>query len=114
MRALVVFHNNGIGLFHRFLKSGFKHCAVLINDGEYWVGFDNGPGVPIIEVVSDGDFDLASHYRKSYTVEEVDIERRPLPNGIGFHSCVTSIKRLLCIRAFWIQTPYQLYRHLRK
>ncbi len=31
-----------------------------------------------------------------------------------FHNCVGAVKAVLGIRAPWVWTPWQLYRHLRK
>lgn len=113
MRALVIFSDAGCGLWHRVLRRGFRHCAVLIDDGCYWVGFDTADGRTRVRVLAESSADLAAHYRGLCgTVLEVTLARRPLSNGFGPHSCVTAIKRLLSIRAWWVQTPWQLYRYL--
>lgn len=113
MRALVLFHDRGTGFFSRFLKPGFRHCAVAVDDGDYWVGFDSLDGRPELRVIADSGFDLAGHYRRrGLRAVEVAIRRRPLPGRPGWNTCVTAVKRLLCIRAFRVQTPHQLHRHL--
>lgn len=118
MRALIVYHDHNIDwLWRRVLRYGFKHCLVFLDDGEYWVGFDNSDGAPLVQVYADNDFELADHFRATpgYTVQEIALERRrALPGGLGLNNCVTAIKRLLCIRAWWVQTPYRLYCHLER
>ena len=118
MRAIVLYRDSRPGLLPRlFLKPGFRHCAVLIDDGEYWVAFDHGRGQPLIRVVADAEQDVAAHYRAQpdYEVQEVEFDWRDVRyRASGPHSCVTSIKSMLGIRAFWVLTPYQLYRWLEK
>lgn len=118
VRALILYHNeNPDWLYRRILRFGFRHCAILIDDGEYWIGLDSADGRPLVKVIADSDFDLAAHYRcyLGYTVQEVDMEQgQALSGGLALQNCVTAIKRLLCIRAWWVQTPYRLYRYLER
>ena len=115
-RAIVVFHDRGLGLFRRLLRPGFRHCAVILDDGDHWIGVDTGFGAPKVQVLVESRHDLARAYRRSgrYQVIEVEFERRARPNGLGVRSCVSLVKNLLCIRAWWVQTPYQLYRYLER
>lgn len=113
LRALVIFHDQGMGFASRFLKPGFRHCAVAVDDGDYWVGFDGVDGRPDLRVIADADFDLAGHHEaQGHHAVEVRISRRPLGAGPGLNTCVGAIKRILGIKAPWLQTPHQLYRHL--
>jgi len=118
MRALIIYHNDSPSwLYRHILKRGFRHCAVVIDDGQYWVGFNDQPGQPPILLIQDNEEDLAAHYRLKgdRTVQEVTFDRaRPLSGGLALNTCVNSIKRLLCIRAWWVLTPHQLYRYLER
>lgn len=114
MRALVVFHDKGHGYFSNFLKSGFKHCAVIIDDGEYWVAFDQRANSTDVLVLGTNDIDIANDYADC-TIVGVDIYRRPIKSHFfSPNTCVTSIKRILGIRAKLVQTPYQLYLYLER
>ena len=114
MRALVVFHDKGIGFLSRFLKPGFRHCFVAIRNGNYWIMVDGLNGVPSIEVVAPADFDLATYCRdKGFTVVETK-QRGTVPRSpFSVANCVGLVKAVLCIRSMVI-TPYGLYKHLRR
>lgn len=85
---------------------------MIVDDGEYWVGLNTGRA-PKVKVLADSTFDIAPHYEE-YTVQECSFRRSPMRNGAGLETCVTFVKKILCIRAWWVQTPYQLHRYLRK
>ena len=117
MRALAVFHGAGSGwavaLFcgHR---PGFRHCFAVLETEAGWIRVDALAHCTRVEAVATRDFDLADFYRKQgLTVVELVLGlplRRDLPPS--WFSCVENAKRLFGVRAWWIWTPWQLYRHL--
>lgn len=114
-RALVVFHGEGAGLWPWLCgRPGFRHCFAALDDGRAWIVVDaRGDGLRITADTAAG-FDLAGHYRAlGCTVIETDMipARRRYVVPFAF-TCVEAVKRLLGLRAWWIWTPYQLYRHL--
>ena len=115
-RAVVLFHDRGLGCYRRFLRRGFRHCALVLDEGDYWVGVDAGFGAPKVRVLADSRHDIASAYRETgrYHVQEIEFRRRPRMNGLAVRSCVSLVKELLCVRAWWVQTPFQLYRYLER
>lgn len=111
-RALAVF-SGGTGVaWLRWLRPGFRHCFVAVDDGTTWLTVD--PLLHRLEVRATGlssRFDLAAEYRRrGLTVIEctplpVPLRRAPL----GLFTCVETAKRLLGIRVRRIVTPWQLH-----
>lgn len=50
---------------------------------------------------------------KRVVVVDVDDENAPV-RLFGLYTCVSVIKSVLCCNVWWIVTPKQLYRHLKK
>jgi hypothetical protein len=114
-RALVVFSGGTSVAWLRWLRPGFRHCFVAVDDGVEWLTID--PLVHRLEVRASGlpsGFDLAREYRRmDLTVVEVSpapVALRAAPPGL--FTCVETAKRVLGIRAWRILTPWQLYRFL--
>ncbi|MCW5773665.1 MAG: hypothetical protein KIT16_18630 [Rhodospirillaceae bacterium] len=114
-RALVMFGSRTDVPWLRWLRAGFRHCFVALDDGTEWLTVD--PLLHRLEVRATGlsnGFDLAAEYRRrGLTV----VEYRPLPVPVrraplGVFTCVETVKRLLGIRERHIVTPWQLYRWL--
>ena len=116
-RALVVFSGRTGVSWLRWLRPGFRHCFVALDDGIEWLTVD--PLLHRLEVRASGlasDFDLAREYRRmDLIVLEVipaAVAMRAAP--LGLFTCVETAKRLLGIRAWHVVTPWQLYRFLRR
>ncbi|HEY7609011.1 MAG TPA: hypothetical protein VIF14_07245 [Alphaproteobacteria bacterium] len=116
-RALVVFSGRTGVPWLRWLRRGFRHCFVAVDDGVEWLTID--PLLHRLEVRASGlasDFDLAREYRQ---MDLVVLEVVPAPMALraappGLFTCVETAKRLLGIRAWRVLTPWQLYRFLRR
>ena len=101
----------------KIFKPGFRHCYVLINDGQCWISVD--PLSPHMEVLVhhhiDPAFDLVEWYedrgQKSVSVPINWNLKNPAP--IMLFTCVEAVKRILGIHKFFIFTPWQLYCHLK-
>lgn len=114
-RALVVFHDHGAHILDRFLKPGFRHCFVDIEDGHCWISIDGRVGVPVIAAVAPAEYDLAAFYREQgFTV--VEMERGAAATRLPFinANCVGIVKVILGIRAPLVLSPWQLYKYLRR
>ena len=112
-RVLLVFSGRTGVAWLRWLRSGFRHCFVAVDDGVEWLTID--PLLHRLEVRASGlpsDFDLAGEYRRmGMTVADVVPAPVPLRRApLGLFTCVETAKRLLGIRAPWVVTPWQLYR----
>lgn len=115
-RAWVVFSGQTELLWLNILKSGFRHCSVLLNDGAHWITFDplsNYTDLVVHNIPQ--DFDLPLWLRdRGKKVVPATIGRPEKPAPFMPLSCVESVKRLLGIHKRFIVTPWQLYRHLNK
>ncbi len=114
-RALVVFCGNTTLAALRWLRPGFRHCFVAVDDGAHWITID--PLLHRLEIrvaPLPTAFDLAGHYRSQGLIviearpAAVPLRRAPL----GLFTCVEAVKRVLGLHARWVLTPWQLYRAL--
>ena len=94
------------------LQAPFQHCLVVRDDIDYWTVIN-----PLCSHID------AQVYSKDLTIESLfpnsvqlsynaRLEADEMTWGLGIGSCVDIVKRILGIRAFWIWTPYQLYKRL--
>lgn len=117
-KAWVVFTGETDIPWLKFLKDGFRHCFVLINDGTRWISID--PLAPYTDIEIhyhvDSDFDLPDWLcSRGYKVVPSDINKtHKTPAPWMLCSCVESIKRILGIHKRLILTPWQLYQYLIK
>ena len=116
-KAWVVFSSETDWPYLKFLKKGFRHCFVLINDGQHWVSLDpllNHTEVQVHNVPP--SFDLPGWLRgRGLTVIESPVDhahRKPAP--FMLFTCVEAVKRVLGLHAWHVLTPWQLYNHLTK
>ena len=113
-KAWVVFSGQTDLPWLRFLKPGFRHCYVLLNDGEHWISLD--PLSCHTEIMVHHlapDFDLPAWLRKrNLRVVRADITPQTVQAPWSVYSCVEAVKRILGLHDFWVMTPYQLYRRL--
>lgn len=113
-RAWVVFSGQADLPWLRLLRPGFRHCYVLINDGEHWMSID--PLSCHTEVMVHHiapAFDLPGWLRaRNLTVVQADVRPQSRPAPWSVYSCVEVVKRILGLQDFWVLTPYQLYRRL--
>lgn len=114
VRAWVVFSGQTDLPWLRVLKPGFRHCYVLMNDGEHWVSIDPlscHTEVTVHHIAP--DFDLPAWLKKRHlTVVPASVNAREQVAPIGVYSCVEAVKRILGLHDFWVMTPYQLYKKL--
>lgn len=101
----------------RFLKSGFRHCFALVQDAGRWIVVDPMLHKTDINVAAcESTFDLPQWLRaRGYRVIRAPIFMSP-PRALmpAPFTCVEAVKRIIGLRAPWVFTPWQLYRHLSK
>jgi hypothetical protein len=115
--ALVVFVDHAESPWLRGLRAGFRHCFVVVRQELAWLACE--PLTDRLELVLlplPEAFDLPGFYAtQGHTVllgpTRADLPRRGL--ALAPLTCVEVVKRLLGIRAAWVMTPWQLYRHLK-
>lgn len=102
----------------KILKPGFRHCFVLINDGQRWVSIDPLSSYTDIQIHHhvEVSFDLPQWLEgRGHKVISATINKnhkKPAPWMMA--TCVESIKRILGIHNFFLFTPWQLYKFLEK
>jgi hypothetical protein len=114
--AYVVFTGKTEIRWLRFLRKGFRHCFVLLNDGHHWVSVDplsSYTDILVHHVPADFDFP-AWMKKRGYQVVKAKPARPLKSSPIGIFSCVEAVKRILGIQNRFIITPWQLYRNLKQ
>lgn len=115
MKALVIFSDAGVHWAAPMLKQGFRHVAVAVLNGGYWIGIDPVMGTPDIRVIAGPNHDLAGQYRdEGFTVVETSVRKGNDLFPLALANCVGAVKAILGINAPFIITPFQLHRHLTK
>jgi hypothetical protein len=115
--ALVIFVDHTECRWLRMLRAGFRHCFVVMRDGQVWFACDplkNRIEISVLPVPE--GFDLPGFYAaRGHMVLLGAIRRDLLRRGFGIAplTCVTVAKRLLGVRAPRVLTPWQLYWYLK-
>ncbi len=97
------------------LKKGFKHCCVILEYHDHWLVLDPLSTYTDIEIVqkervSNLPLVLSS---QNYFIMLAILNREGItPHTIGIYSCVSFVKKILGIKAWRVQTPWQLARYL--
>ena len=116
--AWVVFSGETDIAWLKIFKAGFRHCFVLLNDGQRWMSIDPLSPYTDIQIYHhiESSFDLPDWLKsRGYKIAKSKIDKnhkRPAPWMAC--TCVESIKRILGIHRRFILTPWQLYRYLNK
>jgi|TARA_R110002126_G_scaffold13118_1_gene55951 hypothetical protein len=116
MQCWVVFSGVSEIWYLKFLKPGFRHCFVMLNDGQKWVSID--PMAHYTEVIS---HDLPATYNVIQWIEQQNCLAVKVPLSAPekraqapmFFTCVEAVKRIIGLRKFKVFTPWQLYKALR-
>lgn len=116
--AWVVFTGETDWPWLRWLRAGFRHCFIIVNDGERWLSLDpllNHTELQIYHHLP-ADFDLPEWLRsRGLRVMPALVDRRNRrPAPMMLFTCVEAVKRVIGLHSRMILTPWQLYRHLEK
>ncbi|MGF1475206.1 MAG: hypothetical protein ACFB6S_06535 [Geminicoccaceae bacterium] len=115
-RAIVVFSGQTELRFLRWLRPGFRHCFVLVQDSEGWICCDWIKGRLVVDFLGHHDLAfLVTHYVRQGC--------RVVPTVASAHnaapaawpralSCVEVTKQVIGISSCFPITPLGLYRHL--
>lgn len=114
--AWIVFIGTAELAWQKLLKPGFRHCCLLLNDGERWISFDPMSNYTDIHVHKlPVEFDLPLWLRDhGHIVVKTKIARAKNEAPWMPYSCVEAVKRVIGLHARSIITPWQLYRHIIK
>ncbi|MGQ0526465.1 MAG: hypothetical protein ACT4OY_00305 [Alphaproteobacteria bacterium] len=113
-QAWVIFSGQTDLPWLRIFKRGFRHCYVLLNDGEHWISVDPLSHYTDVSVHNlPPNFDLPLWLKdRGHTVLPAPVARIQKEAPWMIFTCVEAVKRVLGIHARLIFTPWQLYRHL--
>lgn len=119
MKYWIVFSDNADWWPLRFLRKGFRHCHVVMQDnGGLWLAFDPMLNYLHLETFSylQPDFDLPEWLRQRgfMVIEVVADHSRKRPAPLRPLTCVEAVKRLIGLHDRTIFTPWQLYKRLQK
>lgn len=116
-RAWVVFSDQTDVAWLGWLRPGFRHCFAVLHDGRQWITID--PLLTRLDVQAPhlpAEFDLVDWFaRQGLLAVPAPLAaipasaRRPVLRPL---TCVEIVKHVLGLRAKWVFTPWQLYRHL--
>ncbi len=113
-KAWVVFSGKTDMRWLRIFKPGFRHCYVLLNDGEHWATIDPMSSYMEVSIHNlPAEFNLPLWLEdRGHCVVSAPISREPKQAPWMVFTCVEAVKRILGVHKRWIVTPWQLYRHL--
>jgi hypothetical protein len=95
------------------LDKDHRHVWCAIKSRGYWISYNWHQGVPHLIAECGDDFDLAAHYRaQGYNVHEMQRGDRPCHGPLILNNCVSHVMVVCGIRAHFIFTPKQLWRHV--
>lgn len=97
----------------QWMKPGFQHVQAFKPMGDFWICID--PSVSHVDVqLYWRDLTIEDIVGKPCTIVRVHKSINPVQinSTLGYNTCVDTIKRLIGLKRFRIQTPYQLYRYL--
>ena len=114
MKALVVFWDPDGARYQWLLKPGFRHVFCCVDDGNYWTMFDARDGRAVVQTIEHSDYDLKGFFEEQGHVVLETEQGPPLKTPIIVKNCVGGVKLILSIHAPLAQTPFQLYKHLKR
>lgn len=116
-RAVVIFKSDTEIWWLRWLRPGFRHCLVALEDAWGWSLLDPLSNQSrLMRLDYPQGFDLASFLRRNgvCAIETVIEQAPPRLAPWLFFTCTEAVKRLLGIQSWRIWTPYQLFLFLGK
>lgn len=116
-KSWVVFSGQTELSWLRFLRPGFRHCFVLLFDGQCWLSVDpmlNYMDVQVHHVSPEFDLPRWLEGRGHIVIPARNDRSHKKPAPWRPFTCVEAVKRVLGIHARGIVTPWQLYRYLTK
>jgi hypothetical protein len=117
--AVVVFRNlpdaDDGKWYMRWLKDGFKHVELWLNDRDVWVRIDPAYELLTLQahLVSPEDY-LPAALKPTFVPVNTRIQLgvTSLAWHFGPLTCVDAVKMALGLRLPLVHTPYQLYAHM--
>jgi len=113
----IIFSNDTDIRMLKIFKRGFRHCFMMMQQGDRWVLIDPRSNKTDVQILPHPkSFNFPRYYmEQGKTV--VKIPDITVPNKIMSPfpvSCVETLKRMIGLHSWWVMTPYQLYKKLLK
>lgn len=115
-QAWVVFTGQTELPWLRLFKKGFRHCFVILHDGEHWISLDplsTYTEVTVHKLPSEFNLPLWLQSR-GHTVVKTPLRRTHQIAPFMAFTCVEAVKRVIGLHKRFVMTPWQLYRYLRE
>ncbi len=116
--AWVVFSGKTDIFWLKILKPDFRHCFVLLNDGQRWTSID--PLSPYMDIQIyhhvEAAFNLPQWLENQgeKVVSAIIDKSHQSPAPWMLFTCVEAVKRILGVHNCFVVTPWQLYKFLKK
>jgi hypothetical protein len=113
----IVFSNETDIRVLKILKQGFRHCFMVMQQGEKWMLIDPRSNKTDIQILPHpSHFNFPRYFtEQGHTVLKVPEMNAPQKIMTPFPvSCVEGIKRIIGLHKFWVITPHQLYKKIIK
>lgn len=98
----------------RFLEPGFKHVEVWTEDRGAWARFDPCLEFCVSQVYLQPPWEILPYARLLRVTRIVKLGKLREPFMFGPVTCVELAKSMIGLRAPFVRTPFQLFKHLRK
>ena len=111
----VVFSDKTDIRFLKILRSGFRHCFVIMQQNGQWIIIDpRADKTDVTLLPHPKHFNLPLHFiNDGCTVVKIPPITTPSKIAPIFPlSCVETVKRVIGLHRRWVVTPFQLYRTL--
>lgn len=96
----------------KYLRDGFRHVEILYLLEGQWILVRPLYGLTYLEACPWEQGDIPQHLFEDALIIPVEINpRERLRSLLGLHTCVSTIKAHLGIRAPHVITPWQLYKY---
>lgn len=98
----------------KYLKAGYRHVFAIKFDGLFWIRMDLTIGYTDFDVLLyDYKDSIDDIVQDNATYQHVEVWRKTRYRSIlAPWTCVEMMKSLLGIKAWWILTPFQLYKYI--
>jgi hypothetical protein len=115
----VVWSDSKCFFLDKFLRKGFGHVQICFKVGgidtiDEWIAIHtSGRQLKIVQI-SNTELESKTAGLSAMTVSIDEFQEFKFFWGLTIPTCVTLIKRILNIRAWWIITPWQLYNYMQE
>jgi hypothetical protein len=115
--AWIIFSDDTDIRMLRLFRRGFRHCFMMVQSDDRWLLIDPRSNKTDVHLLPHPkSFNFPRYYtEQGKTVIKIPAIQTPHKILSPFPvSCVETLKRLIGLHAWWVITPYQLYKILLK